>query len=354
MLRLSFLIMDKPPTPPHFKRTRRKIGEKIRIIDEPDEAAREFNMALLRDLYRLQIDMPHATGGIPGQSLGHNIKPHAENRHFYMLDLENAYANLNGNRLAAILSRFRILKTERIGKRQLDEYCLDPKTNGLILGAPASPYLFNIYCRDMDRQIQAFCELSGLTYTRYLDDLTISAPTTRTLGLKRRAKIRDIILADGWRINHRKSKVHSLDRAPVTVTGISLYPDGYWKLSPKLVREVLEVHEELEAKIKKRDGYLSEKDRGRLAGYHSVLTSIYDDRRGHPTAIEMQLIRKYQELHMQVKQSARKKGRAATKQVALFNSGAYRARVRDWPDKEKPTVSRRPRSKFKTEQLFKD
>lgn len=341
--------------PPHFKRTRQRVGEKLRIIDEPDDEARAFNEALLSDLYRLQIDMPNATGGIPGRSLGHNIRPHAENRHFYMLDLQDAYASLNGNRLAAILSRFRILRSERVGKQQLDEYCLDPETNGLILGAPASPYLFNIYCRDMDRQIQAFCKKAGLTYTRYLDDLTISAPQDRTIGAKRRAKIRDIILADGWRINHRKSRVHTLDRAPVTVTGISLYPDGHWKLSPKLVREIIEVYEELETKIRAKDGYLCDKDRGRLAGYHGVLASTYDDRRGHPTAIEMRLIRKYQELRAQVKRAARQRGKAATKQAVLFHRGAYRAKVADWPvGVERSVLSRGPRSKFTTEHLFED
>ena len=342
--------MDKTtPSPPHFHRTHRKVGEKLRTIDEPDEEARQFNEALLRDLYRLRLPMPNATGGIPGRSLGDNIKPHAENRHFYMLDLENAFPSLNGNRLAAILSRYRILKTERAGKQSLDQYCLDPETNGLILGAPASPYLFNIYCREMDAQIQAFCEVNRLVYTRYLDDLTISAPASTTIGLKRRARIREIILTEGWQINHGKSRVHSLDRGPVTITGISLYPDGYWKLSPKLVRKVTKAYEELEAKLKAQNGYLSDKDRDRLAGYYSVLVSTYDDRRGHPTAIEMQLIRKYRDLRAQVKNANRRKGRIAV-QTTLFNKNSYTAPVRDWPgyyDLERPVTPRGPRSKFK-------
>ncbi len=346
--------MDIPPlSPPHFRRTQRKVGEKRRTIDEPDEEARQFNEALLRDLYRLKLPMPNATGGIPGRSLGHNIKPHAENRQFYMLDLENAYPSLNGDRLAAILSRYRILKTERVGKQILDQYCLDPETNGLILGAPASPYLFNIYCRAMDAQIQAFCEANGLTYTRYLDDLTISAPANTTIGLKRRAKIREIILNEGWRINHGKSRVHSLEKGPVTVTGISLYPDGYWKLSPKLVREVMEVYKELEVKLKAQNGYLSDKDRDRLAGYNGVLISTYDDRRGHPTAIEMQLIRKYQELRSQVKEAARKKGRIATKQqMTLLHPYSFTTKVHDWPSLDSPVIPRGPRSKYKQSTLL--
>lgn len=50
------------------------------------------------------------------------------------------------------------------------------KTSGRILpqGSPASPMITNIICRNMDKRINGLCKKSGITYTRYADDMSFS------------------------------------------------------------------------------------------------------------------------------------------------------------------------------------
>ena len=48
------------------------------------------------------IPMPHATGGLPGRTLIDNVLPHADNKVFYMLDLQDAFSHVNIDTLVDI------------------------------------------------------------------------------------------------------------------------------------------------------------------------------------------------------------------------------------------------------------
>lgn len=296
--RHPFLIMIQQTLefpPQHFTRNVIISGDKQRNIDVPDDEARKYHKALLRRLYGLRLPFEHATGGIPGKSLVDNIRPHSDSRSFYTLDMRNAFPSVDGDRLAFQLTDLGIFEDLDVARSQLYEYCLDPQTKGLPLGAPSSPYLFNIYCSPLDDLVAEYCESRGLVYTRYFDDITVSAPVGVSLGKHRRRDLRDLVLTDGWDIAHHKSKVHSLDNGPVTITGISLYPSGYWKLSPDLVDKVVQTFDLIEQKLTEGQD-ITEHDIGLLHGYHGVLTSTYDERRGQPTPLERRLIARYYEL----------------------------------------------------------
>lgn len=270
-------------------------GDKVRNIDVPDAEARKYHRGLLRQLYRLDLPFEHATGGIPGKSLVDNIRPHSDSRTFYTLDIKNAFPSVDGDRLAFQLANLGVFDDLTTTRADLYEYCLDPQTRGLMLGAPASPFLFNIYCSPLDDVIADYCYGRGLVYTRYFDDITVSAPAGESLGKHRRRDIRELVITDGWELAHHKSKVHSLDNGPVTITGISLYPTGYWKLSPDLVEKVVQAFDQIELKLASGET-ITDHDIGLLHGYHGVVTSTYDERRGQPTPLERRLLARYYEL----------------------------------------------------------
>lgn len=79
-------------------------------------------------------------------------------------------------------------------------------------GAPSSPMLSNLVMKNLDQEILSAAKDSGLTYTRYSDDLTFS---TRRRDFRRQdasALIHDvqkIISPVGFRPQHRKTKVVS-------------------------------------------------------------------------------------------------------------------------------------------------
>jgi RNA-directed DNA polymerase len=76
-------------------------------------------------------------------------------------------------------------------------------------GAPTSPMLSNLAARKLDRSLHLFALEQGLVYTRYADDITVSAgnfPKHLTAGDIHRSIIRRIRNA-GFRENDKKTRV---------------------------------------------------------------------------------------------------------------------------------------------------
>lgn len=214
---------------------------KFRTIFIPDDEAMLWHRLTLESMYgdRL-VDNSWAIGGMPGMSLIDNVLPHAENLSFYTLDAVNAFGNVSIDRLRGVL------ETAAQEGRATDDYSgfLDDfgwtyRTPGLPQGAPCSPYLFNLYCQDMDYELGAFCANHDMTYTRWLDDFTFSSPNADgAFGKAERRAIREIIESYGLPINHRKSHLHQRVDMPVTITGLSIYPDGRIQPSPELIEKM--------------------------------------------------------------------------------------------------------------------
>ncbi len=105
---------------------------------------------------------------------------------------------------------------------------------GLATGAPSSPDWFNLYAGVLiDIPLGAYCLKHGLTYTRYLDDITISSknPIGHRLGGKRKSRkvrdgIRAIIESSGMAIHDEKAAAHDIMRGPVVINGIGMDKDG--------------------------------------------------------------------------------------------------------------------------------
>ena len=85
------------------------------------------------------------------------------------------------------------------------------KTSDRILpqGSPASPMITNIICRQMDKRINGLCQKSGLTYTRYADDMSFSyngETDSFNIGSFLNS-INKIIEEEGFHINKEKTHV---------------------------------------------------------------------------------------------------------------------------------------------------
>ncbi len=270
---------------------------KHREVWAPDEATRDVHRHFLGQLYQREIDMPYAYGAIPGRSTADNISQHADNWNFFMLDVHDAFPSVDLVKLTGITAPY---FPENIPGELYDfflSYYTVTKDNGLILGPPSSPYLFNVYCKDLDERLGEVSDDYGLTYTRFVDDLTFSAPEQDgPIGKHKRAKIRDAIIDYGFGISDRKSKVHSLGEGPVTITGLSLYPSGFWRISPKLIERVNGAFDAVEAKLDDEEDPPTLHDLGLVDGYHSVIVSSRDPDRSGLTRIEQSLQDRYSEL----------------------------------------------------------
>lgn len=216
------------------KFTRRVIAQrksdgsvKEREIHIPSEETLTAHRHMLRRLHNLDIDMPYASGGLPGKHIvEHNVAPHSNNNEFYMIDIKDAFSAVNLDTLRDIV-REQLPSTDQTAPFAVEEFIDDwvdmPNINGLPQGAPTSPYLFNLYCNaTIDPAIGELADERGHTYTRYLDDLTLSSK--RPIGRYDREAVRATLDSAGFELSTHKTKRHTLGPHAVSITGVSIYP----------------------------------------------------------------------------------------------------------------------------------
>ena len=201
---------------------------KTRFISNPNGPMRTIHASLIKHLRSLRIPLPSSTACRPKSSALNNVRRHIGSRHFYLLDLRNAYGSVRLDALADILCSVDRHNGVSVTQEVLRRFAIsDDGTGrtGLIVGAPASPGLFNIYAEvTMDRQLRAIALRHRLIYTRYLDDLTFSGH--HPIGEEKRREMRTVIEAAGFAVNHRKSQVLDLDKGSITLNGVGLTRGG--------------------------------------------------------------------------------------------------------------------------------
>lgn len=263
---------------------------KTRQVWKPSDQTRHRHSAMLDELYGLNIPMPRSFGGIRGKSLRDNVEPHRGNDVFYMIDIKDAYGSVDIDHLRNQTDS--ILQRQGRGaklRQKVDDFIANDAVidgvPGLPLGYPASPFLFNLYCREMDGRLSyalsnfPWSSDSPVTYTRWLDDLTFSAASGRSLGQHKRRAIRTIVQeTPGFAIEHSKSRYHKLGNGAVTITGVSLYPDGRMAPSPALLEKTREMFDVAED-VLERHGGLDDGTLAEVHGYNSVLHIAGDPER---------------------------------------------------------------------------
>ena len=219
---------------PSFTKSR---GPKGRTIYLPNEPMAKLQADFLKWLEGLRVYMPFAHGGVSGKSTRTNLLPHVGNRYFYTVDIRSAYEALNVEKVARVLhgsSLALMMHRPHYLVEWLRQWCFLP-SGGVITGAASAPYLFNLYtARNVDsmfagyRKIKGhfqFLQDTGITYTRYLDDLTFSS--NQPIGRARRRAIREVIWAAGFELADHKTRVNlDIQKGPIEIAGVMLDSDG--------------------------------------------------------------------------------------------------------------------------------
>ena len=270
--------------------------EKIRLIRAPNQPMRIVHARFIRQLRKLHVDLPFATGARPGDSVRRNVLRHSRNRFFYLVDLVSAYRNVSGEKLSQLLYGFSA-HVQGVSQAEIYEFlkrfCLAPE-GGLAVGAPASPDLFNIYAGVLiDRPMAELCLKHHLTCTRYLDDLAFSAK--RKIGWRKREAIREIIKEAGFEVSHRKSVVADLRKRPIKINGIRLEFGGRIMLPRDYLRKIRGlIHLAM-------TGRGDEMAHHRICGMMGVFWSSTTRTRTFLNATERDLVRRFREYQESVR-----------------------------------------------------
>jgi hypothetical protein len=230
-----FPLRDTNPVSSRFKR---------RLVANPNPPMRIIHQRIIEILDRNWFRFDPL--GEDDLSPHKNAVKHAASRYFYQTDLQNAYHSVPLDDLSKVIA-------SGCDGRQLEEirtvfarYCFEKNRKGLIVGGPASPKLFNIYVHaTLDVPLRKFwpdfesdsAKHIGKVYTRYSDDLTFSSPDPISDHLRRR--IRNIIKAAGFEVNHRKSTVLDIVKGPIIITGVGLAHNPHGRARTFLPRHYL-------------------------------------------------------------------------------------------------------------------
>ena len=132
------------------------------------------------------------------------------------VDLKNFFPTIEANKIFSIFKSIGYNDRICVLLTNLCSY------NGrLPQGAPTSPKLANLICARLDARIQGYSGPRGIIYTRYADDITLSAQTAKKIYRAQRF-LKYLIDEEGFQINEAKTRVYgTMSRKAVTGLVIS-------------------------------------------------------------------------------------------------------------------------------------
>lgn len=188
----------------------------IRLLAAPKPRLKEIQRRLLRHVLA-PIPLHTAThGGVSGRSVRTALEPHAGSVVVIRMDLTAFFASVPAGRVRGLLRMAGL--PEAVARTVTGllttvaplAVSRDPllRTPHLPQGAPSSPQTANLVAYTLDRRLAGLAERWGASYTRYVDDLTISGgPSVRAARSQVVELVKLIVRAEGFGVNDRKTVV---------------------------------------------------------------------------------------------------------------------------------------------------
>ncbi len=201
-----------------------------RLIEIPKSRLREMQRRLLRSIFEHMPLHEAAHGFRKGRSTGTHVAPHVGKAVVLRMDLQNFFPSVAPYRLVRILmnagyaeSVARVLTglctntvPQDVWQRwPFPEDSRQKETTERLYqrphfpqGAPTSPAIANVCAYRLDCRLQGLAEWANARYTRYADDLLFSGEESFRRRLDRfKIYVGAIALAEGFEINHRKTRI---------------------------------------------------------------------------------------------------------------------------------------------------
>ena len=185
-------------------------SKELRFLTAPDWNLKRIQLWILHNiLIRDDSISANAHGFVKQRSIATNAKAHESAKWMLCVDLKDFFNNV---RKSKVFQYFDSLGYEKSVTTALTTFCT--YEYHLPQGAPTSPCLSNLVAKELDADIQSYCQKNGFTYTRYADDITISSKTDIAPDVH---EINKIICKHGFRLNRKKTKlIHQGQRMKVT------------------------------------------------------------------------------------------------------------------------------------------
>ena len=191
----------------------------LRRIAQPSRELKAVQGWILRNILDKLAPSEHSKGFERGCSILDNASAHVGSSFILSIDLEDFFPTVTGRQVFGV---FDSVGYSRAIGHILANLCL--YKGRLPQGAPTSPTLANLVCARLDARINGYAGPKGIVYTRYADDITLSAQTSEKIS---RAKdfLPTIVRSEGFCINKAKTKI-SGTMVRKEVTGLVVTSDS--------------------------------------------------------------------------------------------------------------------------------
>lgn len=145
------------------------------------------------------VFQPCAHGSIKGRHVVSNSAPHRSNKYFFRTDISKFFPSVSAKRIRETLMEELHLNSK--WAKMLSQ--LLTYEDRLPQGFCTSPFVANLVACKLDRRLSRLSILHGLSYTRYVDDISISS--AREIPQNIIKTIIGIIKDQGFKINESKT-----------------------------------------------------------------------------------------------------------------------------------------------------
>jgi len=197
-----------------------------RIVMDACPELKEIQRIINRKILAKMPISAAAHGFVPKKSFKSFLLPHRNSQEFLTLDFKSAFNQIKADRVVSILNEFLADKNLAKAVALLVTYLGEVPQ-----GVASSPYIFNLACRELDKELLEFAKANQLIYTRYGDDLCFSSKITGKLR-ELDEQIIEICQKHGFRINFQKVKFQSAEKQIPEVSGI-LIEKGKFRISKR-------------------------------------------------------------------------------------------------------------------------
>ena len=204
--------------------------------------------------------------------------PHARSRAFFQTDIENFFGSIDRHLVESTI----LSQENRAPISDLRSYIerilvLTLINDSLPIGFPTSPPISNICLTRFDNDLEEYCLISELVYTRYADDIVVSAKSRDALfGIE--SKLNELLkrhFSGKLRLNRSKSKFTSIGRR-TRILGMVILPNGQVTIDMELKKKIeVLLHFYIRNRSKFLDMSGGDIDAGiqRLSGYINYINS---------------------------------------------------------------------------------
>jgi retron-type reverse transcriptase len=214
-----------------------------RTIAQPAKETKFIQRWLIQNIFSQLPVHECASAYKVGASIKKNANAHKKNSYVTKLDFKDFFPSIKSDDLVKHISKH---LGSSLGAQDIQDIAriscirlLGRSDLCLSVGAPSSPVLSNTIMYGFDSEVSAWCAESGITYTRYADDLTFS---TSTKGISSDIEpfvkgIAQKLTYPSLSLNNKKT-THLSKKHQRRITGIIINNEGNLSLGRNRKREI--------------------------------------------------------------------------------------------------------------------